>query len=51
MWLLDYYKTFLPITSPSKDTLTLKKKSSQIVITLPILGINIPTLTLDTHYW
>ena len=46
---LDSEKTFLLLSSASKDNLSLKNTSSQIVITLPIIGIIIPTITLDTH--
>ena len=48
LWLYSE-KNFLLITSPSKDTLSLKNTSLQIVLTIPILGMLRPTLTLDTH--
>ena len=49
---LDWDKTSFLVTSPSKDTLSLKNTSSQIAITLPITGIFRYTLPLNTHsYW
>ena len=45
---LDSDKTFLLITSPSKDTLSLKNTLSQISLTLHILGIHRPTFPLET---
>ena len=48
---LESEKTFLLITSTSKDTLILKNTSSHIVITLLILGMNRPTLPLNTQCW
>ena len=46
---LDFKKTSFLVTSPSKDTLSLKNTSSQIAITLPIPEIFRYTLPLDTH--
>ena len=46
MRLIEYNKTLLFITSPSKDTLSLNNTSSQIVITLPIYGMYRPTIPL-----
>ena len=42
---------FFLITSPSKYTLSLNNTSYQIMINLPILGMNRPTLPLDTKFW
>ena len=48
-WLKSKKTSFL-ITSPSKETLSLKNTSSQIAITLHIPEMSRYTLTLDTHY-
>ena len=48
---LDSNNNFLLVTSPSKGTLSLKNTLSHIVITFPIIGVFIYTLTLDTHCW
>ena len=49
MRVIDSKKTFLLLTSPSKDTLSLNNYLSHIMITIPILGIIRPTITLDTY--
>ena len=43
-------KTYLMITSPSKETLSLKNTLPHIAITLPTPGISRYTFLLDTHY-
>ena len=49
IWWLYSKKTSFLLTSTSKDTLSLKNTSSQIFITLPILGIHRHTLPFYTH--
>ena len=51
MRLIDSKNTFLLLTIQTKDTLSLKNTSSHIRITLPIIGMLRPTITLDTHCW
>ena len=51
MHLLDYKKTSLLLTSPSKYTMILKNTLSQIVLTLPIIGVYRPSLPLDNRCW
>ena len=46
---LDSEKTSFLVTSTSKDTLSLQNTSSQIVITLPIIGVFRYTITVDNH--
>ena len=41
----------LLLTSTSKENLSFKDTLSQIVITLPIIGIHIPTIILITPLW
>ena len=40
-----------PDFGQSKDTLSLKNNPSQIMITLPIIGMHRPTLTFEIHCW
>ena len=49
MWWRDSEKTSFLITIPSKYTLSLNSTSSKIAIALPIPGISVYILPLDTH--
>ena len=51
MRILDSDKTFFLLISQSKDTLILKNTFYQVSLTLPILLMQISTLTLYTHCW
>ena len=44
-------KTFFLLNIISKDTLSLNNTSSQIILFLYIIGMNIPTIPFDDPFW